>query len=184
MPSCTITFQEDCQIQVSSPGRAGAVSVMFRRGECVEGVIRPCVIQTLAGPVDGAAIQCEDGRVLLDVNLDSVRITDVGEDTMAEMDAGSVKEIDANGQTDDRCAGWSELSQTPVVAPHASESGPGLLPWLLSFLRMDHRCICGEPCSDIYCEDCRETYPHGTEPKVRYRRALTVNELEAWQVND
>jgi hypothetical protein len=107
-----------------------------------------------------------------------------GEDTMTEIDSVSVRKIIHTDQFY-HCEKTSTSPwETPNEPGQTREHKAHILAWLSSVFRIDRRCVCGQPCTGEYCQDCRDTYPHGTEPKVRYRKPLGLDELEVWQVND
>jgi hypothetical protein len=196
MPRATVTFAVDCDIQVLSPNSQGAIAMRFLRGDSVAGIVRMRLMQTHLGPIEACDVQCEDGRVLLDVGIQGLRITNAssdsatlgslpdGDDTMTGIDAVSVKEIYHIGQIDHCEKTSTEPYETPNEASKAREHKARVLAWLSAVFRIDRRCVCGQPCTGEYCQDCRGTYPPGTEPKVRYRKPLGLDELEVWQVND
>jgi hypothetical protein len=196
MRGATVTFANDCDIQVSSPNCQGAITRRFLRGDSVTGIVRIRMIQTHLGPVEGCDIECEDGRVLLDVGIQCLSITDArtdsarfdsladSDDTMTGIDAVSTREIDDIDQANYFEAVSIEKHDTPGPACQAREHKARLHAWLSSVFRIDRRCVCGRPCTSVYCQDCEATYPTGTEPKVRYRKSLSVDDLDIWQVND
>jgi hypothetical protein len=195
MPRATVTFANDCEIQVSSPNCQGAMTVKFLRGDSVTGIVCIRIVQTHLGPVEEFDLECEDGRVLIDVGIQGLRITEArshtaqpgnpadGDDTMTGIDAASVKEIYHIYQTNHCEQIASDKHDTQGEACQAREKAP-LLSWLSSVFRIDRRCVCGRPCTSKYCQDCQDTYQPGTEPKIRYLKQLSVDELDIWQVND
>jgi hypothetical protein len=196
MPRATITFTVDCEIQVLSPNSQGAIAMRFLRGDSVTGIVSIRMMQAHLGPTEACDVECEDGRVLLDVGIQCLRITEArsdsatlgslagGDDTMTGIEAVSVKEINHTGQIDHYERISTEPCETPNESGRAREHRARILAWLSSVFRIDRRCTCGQPCTGDYCQDCRDTFPPGTEPKVRYRKPLGLDELEVWQVND
>src|SRR6516164_4897251 len=105
MPRATVTFAVDCEVQVLSPNSQGATAVRFLHGESVTGIVCIRMMQSHLGPIEACDIECDDGRVLLDVGIECLRMTDAtsdsptlgslayGEDTMTEIDSVSVRKI-------------------------------------------------------------------------------------------
>ena len=196
MRRLTVTFANDCDIQVSSPNCQGAMTTRFLRGDSVTGIVCIRMIQTHLGPVEGWDIECEDGRLLLDVGIQCLRITDArtdsarldsladADDTMTGSDAVSTWEIDGIDQASYFEAIPIEKHDTPGPGCQAREHKAHVLAWLSSVFRIDRRCVCGRPCTGDLCQECQDTFPPGADPKVRYRKPLSVEELEIWQVND
>jgi len=54
----------------------------FLHGDSVTGIIRIRMMQTHLGPIEACYIECDDGRVLLDVGIQCLRITEAMSDSI------------------------------------------------------------------------------------------------------